>query len=113
MTGLFNKLINRYHYSIESIKNRYPCKVIDIKKSNDFSTPTEIKYLAATKINIRTATAQAILDDPLLVEKFHPTDGVKLGFLACGEILLKENISLEEARRLYKVITNQMFQDFT
>ncbi len=113
MAGLFKKLINRYHYSLESIKNRYPCKIIDVKNLDDFSALTEIKYLAATKINIRTATAQSILDDPLLVEKFHPTDGVKLGFLACGEILLKEDISLEEARKLYLVITNHMFQDIT
>lgn len=98
---------------MESIKNRYPCKIINIKNLNDFSTPTEVQFLAATKINIRTSTTQAILDDPLMVEKFHPTDGVKLGFLACGEILLKENISLEEARRLYLKITHHMFQEVT
>ena len=113
MAGMLRKLINRYHYSIESIKNRYPCKIIQIKKINDFSAPTEVQFLAATKINVRTATAQAILDDPLLVEKFHPTDGVKLGFLACGEILLKENASLDEVRQLYLMITKRMFQGMT
>ena len=111
MAKLFKKLINRYHYSMESIKNRYPCKIIDLKNLSDFCTQTEIKYLAATKLNIRTSTAQAILDDPLLIEKFHPTDGVKLGFLACGEILLKDDISLEEARKLYLMIAKHMFQD--
>lgn len=113
MAHLFKKLINRYHYSMESIKNRYPCKIIGVKNLSDFSKPTEIQFLAATKINVRTSTTQAILDDPLLVEKFHPTDGVKLGFLACGEILLKENSSIEEARRLYLLIINHMFQDIT
>ena len=111
MAGIFKKLINKYHYSIESIKNRYPCKIIEIKNLTEFNEITEIKYIAATKLNIRTATARDILSDPLLVEKFHPTDGVKLGFLACGEILLKDNISIEEARNLYLVITNQMFQE--
>lgn len=111
MAGLFKKLINKYHYSVESIKNRYPCKIIDIKNLNDGFTLTEIKYLAATKLNVRTTTIQALLDDPMLVEKFHPTDGVKLGFLACGELLLRDNITIDEAKKLYQVIINHMFQD--
>ena len=69
--------------------------------------------MAATKINIRTTTIQDLLADSLLVEKFHPTDGVKLGFLACGEILLKKDISLEEARSQYSKIINNMFQDIS
>lgn len=113
MNVIFRKLINKCYYAIESIKNRYPCKIIDVKNLDNFNIPTEIKYLAATKLNIRTATTQSILDDPLLVEKFHPTDGVKLGFLACGEILLKDNISIDDAKRLYQEITSHMFQNIT
>lgn len=96
---------------MESIKNRYPCKIIDIKNLTDFNKNTEVQFLAATKINIRTSAVQDILEDPLLIEKFHPTDGVKLGFLACGEILLRENLSLEEAKSIYVKIINHMFQD--
>lgn len=111
MGSFLKKMINRYHYSMESIKNRYPCKIIGIKNINDFNKPSEIQFLAATKLNIRSSTVQSILDDPLIVEKFHPTDGVKFGFLACGEILLRDNISIEEARRLYLSIINHMFED--
>lgn len=111
MADLLKKLINKFHYSIESIKNRYPCKIIDVLNLYDFSKPSEIRFLAATKINIRTSETKAILEDPLLIEKFHPTDGVKLGFLACGEILLSDNISLDEARALYMQIITNMFQE--
>ena len=113
MAGLLKKLINRYHYSLESIKNRYPCKIINIKNATDCTKSMELQYIAASKVNIRTSTAQDILDDPLLIEKFHPTDGVKLGFLACGEILFKNNMSLEEARKMFLKIIDHMFEDIT
>lgn len=111
MSSFVRKLINKYHYSLESIKNRYPCKIIKLKELSDLQKPSEITYIAATKFNIHTTTAQTILEDPLLVEKFHPTDGVKLGFLACGEILLKETTSIDEVKKLYKKIIEHMFQD--
>lgn len=111
MSGIIQKVINKYHYVTESIKNRYPCKIIDVKNLTNFDKTSIIQYQAATAVNIRTSTAQDILDDPLLIEKFHPTDGVKLGFLAFGEILLKNNISIDEARELYLKIMDNMFKD--
>ncbi len=108
MSKAFSKIINRYHYAIESIKNRYPCKIIAVSDVDKHDKCAKIKYQAVTKINIRTSTAKDILDDPLLVEKFHPTDGVKLGFLACGEILLKECTSIDEARMKFQTIINEM-----
>ena len=111
MTSLFEKVINKYHYAIESIKNRYPCKIISTKNIDCFDKDTVIQYQAASRLNIRYSTTQELLNDPLLIEKFHPTDGVKLGFLACGEILLKEDMPLEKARELYLKIINQMFND--
>ena len=113
MAGLFKKLINRYHYSIESIKNRYPCKIINIKNIDDFTKPILLQFIAASKVNIRTSTAEDILNDPLLIEKFHPTDGVKLGFLACGEIFFKNNKSLDESKEFFLKIVSHMFEDIT
>ena len=94
---------------MESIKNRYPCKIIDTVNLCDFSQETKITFLAATKTNIRTCSVKNIIDDPLLVEKFHPTEAVKLGFIAFSEIILKEGISIEEARDLYSKIIRSMF----
>jgi len=109
--SVLNKIMNKYHYAVESIKNRYPCKIIEISNINVFDKSTAIKYQAASKLHIRTATAQDILKDPLLVEKFHPTDGVKLGFIACGEILLNDNVTIEQARKFYVEIANRMFHE--
>ena len=111
MSRVLSKIIDKYHYAMESIKNRYPCKVVQVINTDNFSKNTRIKYQAASKINIRESSIQSILDDPLLLEKFHPTDGVKFGFISCGEILLRENISIEQARELYKEITKNMFAD--
>lgn len=111
MSNIIRKIISKYYYSLESIKNRYPCKIIAVKNIDKFDAPVDIKFIAATKINIRKLQVQEILSDPLLIEKFHPTDSVKLGFLACGEILLKDNMTIEEARKLYLKITNLMFED--
>lgn len=109
---MFQRMINKYHYAIESIKNRYPCKIVSVKNIDNFNKPAEIQYVAATKINVRISTAKDILEDPLLVEKFHPTDGVKLGFLACGEILLREGLSKADARILYLQILESMFHGY-
>lgn len=111
VAGMFKRIINRYYYSLESIKNRYPCKIINVKNIRCFDKQTEVQFIAASKVNVRLATPQDILNDALLVEKFHPTDGVKLGFLACGELLLRQNLSLEDIRALYLDISTHMFQD--
>ena len=108
MKKIFSGIINRYYYTIESIKNRYPCKIIAVSDFVGDDKIAKIKYQAVTKINIRTSTAKDILDDPLLVEKFHPTDGVKMGFLACGEILLKDCLTIDEAREKFKTIIHEM-----
>lgn len=108
MKRIFSGLINRYYYTLESIKNRYPCKIIDVSDATAYDKIAKVKYQAATKINIRTSSARDILDDPLLVEKFHPTDGVKLGFLACGELLLKDCTTIEDAREKFQKIINKM-----
>lgn len=111
MLNIIKRIVNQYHYSIASIKNRYPCKIIDIKDVCNFSKETIITYQAVTKLNVRKCSPKKILDDPILLEKFHPTDGVKLGFIAFGEILLKENISMDEARLLFNKIAKNMFEN--
>lgn len=111
MRALFKRIINTYHYKLESIKNRYPCKIIDVINIDSTTEETLIKYIAASKINIRESTAKEILDDPLLIEKFHPTDGVKLGFIAFGQTILNNNDSLDESRKNYKKIARNLFND--
>lgn len=108
MKKIFSGIINRYHYAMESIKNRYPCKIIAVSDVKAYGRSAKVKYQAVTKINIRTSTVKDMLDDSLLVEKFHPTDGVKLGFLACGELLLKDCSTLDEAKEKFHTIIEKM-----
>ena len=111
MQKVFEKIANRFHYTMESIKNRYPCKIIAASNLHDFSNTSEITFTAVTKINIRTCPIEDIVNDPLLIEKFHPTDTFKLGFISFSEILLKDGITIDEARDLYKKISTSMFKD--
>lgn len=110
MRALFDRIVNKYHYKIESIKNRYPCKIVNIQNLGCSEKEPNIIYCAGSKINIRESTAKEILDDPLLIEKFHPTDGVKLGFIAFGQLILKEKND-DAQINLYKKISENMFKN--
>lgn len=112
MHAVFERIVNYYHYKVESIKNRYPCKIIDVSNITETNKDPTIKYLASSKVNIISATPKEIMDDPLLIEKFHPTDAVKLGFISFGQIILNKNHSLEEAHSLYNKIAENMFEEF-
>ena len=109
VNGVLLKIANRYHYTMESIRNRYPCKIISVENLSDFSKKSIIRYQAAVKLNVCSSPVKNILDDPLLIEKFHPTDGVRLGFLSFGELILKDGISIEEAKELYLKLISKMF----
>lgn len=108
-TKFIENLKNRFYYSLESIKNRYPCKIIKIKNSENYNKKSSILFQAVTKI--RESTIFEILEDALLIEKFHPTDAVKLGSLSAGEILLKESRSIEEAQNKYQQILKGMLKN--
>lgn len=108
MKKTIEKLKNKFHYSIESIKNRYPCKIIKVKDHLDKLKTTKITYQAVNRLNLRKSCIDEILNDPMIVEKFHPTDAVKLGFLAAGEILLKNKKTLSEIQQEYETIIQCM-----
>ena len=101
---------NRAYYYLASIKNRYPCKIVGIGSSAENWGTFKVIYRAITKFNIVEASAQEIMDDPMLIEKFHPTDAVKLGFIAAGEVLLKDITSIELAKETYEKIVKRMMR---
>ena len=109
MKGILNKLKQRSIYSIESIKNRYPCRIIDIKYIDDTSRHAEVTYSCATRLNVRTSTIEDLLDDKVLIEKFHPSDCIKLGFISAGEILVK-NTEREKRQSQFFHIARQMIE---
>ncbi|MCX7125449.1 MAG: hypothetical protein NTU49_06840 [Gammaproteobacteria bacterium] len=111
MRKIVEKLKNKFSYSFESIKNRYPCKLVRVKNHNVFDKKTLVTYQAVNRFNLRDLTLESLLNDPMIVEKFHPTEAVKIGFLSAGEILLKGEKSLEEIKREYQKIVTNMFKD--
>ena len=111
MKNLAEKLKNKFYYSIDSIRNRYPCKLIKIKNHHDTNKKTMVTYQAVNRLNVRESTLENILNDSMIIEKFHPTEAVKIGFLSAGEILLKSGKSLEEVRSNYEKIISRMFSD--
>ena len=112
MKNFIERLKNKFYYSTESIKNRYPCKIIKIKDHFNPKKTTKVTYQAVTRFNLRESRVDDILDDPMIIEKFHPTDGVKLGFLAAGEILFKSSKSIEEIKQDYEKIILNMFNGY-
>jgi hypothetical protein len=109
--SIFGKVKDKIIYSFESIKNRYPCRIIKIKNLVDFDKSTLVTYQAVTRFNLRELKLESILDNPMLIEKFHPTDAVKLGFLSAAEILLKNDKTFDEMKLDYQKIVLGMFND--
>lgn len=99
MKSLLDRLKNRFYYSVESIKNRYPCKIVKVKDEANFDKGTQITYQAVSKLNLREVPLKELIDDSMLIEKFHPTDCIKLGFLCAADILIKKSSNLEEAKK--------------
>jgi hypothetical protein len=69
-----------------------------------------VRFHAVSKLHVRDVEIDSLLNDQELIEKFHPTDGVKLGFLSAVEIL-KTQTSIEDAEKLFQKITQQMFDN--
>lgn len=109
--SILEKVKNRIIYSFESVKNRYPCRIIKIKNLVNFDTKTLVTYQAVTRFNLRELTLETILNNSMIVEKFHPTDAVKLGFLSAAEILLKNDKTLDEIKLDYQKVALGMFKD--
>ena len=110
MKHIINHIRNRLSYSFESVKNRYPCRIIKIENADNLTRNTTVTFRAVTKINIRTINIKELIKDSVLIEKFHPTECIKLGVAALGDILLKNNsTSVEEIINQYKTISRNLF----
>jgi len=111
LTNAIGKITGYFNYSLASIKNRYPCKIVSLKRNAN--TKTEVTFQAVNKINIRKSTAKDIISDTMLIEKFRPTDGVMLGFISAGEILFSDpTMTLSEIKNLYFKIVDDMSKEY-
>lgn len=111
MRRILSKITGRVYYSLASIKNRYPCRLVKIDQNISSNQNSQVTYQAINKINIRTEDIQEIISDAVLLEKFHPTDCVKMGFISCGDILFNNCSDIEELKALYKKIAKEMLSN--
>jgi hypothetical protein len=95
-------------YSLATIKNRYPCKIVGeqhLLENHD----TEILYTIFSKRDVYKISVKDLLNDPDLLAQFHPTQTLKIGFIAFGDILL--NMPEEQRTEKYKQIVGQMMDN--
>ena len=76
-------------YRFMSMRNRYPCKIVG-EKFDETTHKTTVMYKVLTKKEEFEIGLEDLLDNQSLLEKFHPTQTVKLGFMAFGEIFFNE-----------------------
>ena len=69
MRKLVEKFNNKICCSVESIKNRYPCKIIKAKCHDNLSKASVITYQAVSRLNLRESSVENLLSDPMIVEK--------------------------------------------
>lgn len=89
--------ITAWRYHISSLRNYYPCKLVG-EIEVDGENKTLIRYRTLGKRDTYTIPIQELLEDRDLIEKFHPTEAIKFGAIAMGDILL----SLPEDKRQQK-----------
>lgn len=87
----FSYLKNKTIYSTEVIKNRYPCKIAGYRNLKAPKDTTILYCVLEKKDNAYEISTRALLEDRKLLEKFHPEDAVRLGFISCGDILFSED----------------------
>lgn len=92
-----------YHYL--SIKNRYPCRVVG-ERINSKTQETIVIYKVSPRKEEFEINLKDLLDQPLLIEKFHPTEAIRLGFMAFGDIFF--NQPKEFAYEKYQTMVKKM-----
>lgn len=76
-------------YQCLSIKNRYPCRVVGERIHSDTQETVVIYKITPRKEEFEISLKE-LLNQPLLIEKFHPTEALRLGFMAFGEIFFNQ-----------------------
>ena len=97
-----------YHFL--SIKNRYPCR-ITAERIDPLTQETNVVYRVSPRRDEFEIKLKSLLDQPLLIEKFHPTETIRLGFMAFGDIFF--NQSKEDAHKQYQHIIQKMNQSMS
>ena len=109
MNHFLLKIKDGWHYFMSRGRNRYPCRFVKVINIGHSSKPLKITYSAISLQHIREITPKEIFSDPFLIEKFHPNDAAKIGFIAAAEVLLKNTASLQEGKERYQRMLETSF----
>lgn len=105
--NLFKQLKNiraSFEYKLAEMKNHYPCKAIAQKTIKPGET--SILYTILGKRHVHEVSIQTLMDDPNLINKFPPTQAVKFGAIALGDLLF--NLPEEKREEKFNQIKNTM-----
>lgn len=103
----YQKIFYLIHYCSSSEANYYICKLVGEKNISD-SPNTVILYRMLGKRDLFEISVNDLLDNKELLEKFHPTEAVKFGAIAMGDILF--NLPEEQRPKRFAEIKQKMLE---
>jgi hypothetical protein len=95
-------------YKMSSLRNRYPCRVTG-ERFDENTRETIVFYKVIPRKEEFEIKLKDLLEDQHLIEKFHPAQTVKLGFMAFAEIFFNFR-NKEDAYLKYREIVKKMSQ---
>lgn len=108
MKNQLSKISNTCVYFLSTMKNRYPCRILEIYLNN------EKKYCARFKAGGKFSSIDMeiceLTKDSALIEKFHPLESMQLGFLSTYNLLFSD--SQENVSQDYKKILNNIMENY-
>lgn len=72
--------INKVYYHIAAMRNRYACKIVEIKHYNLEKQPI-VRYQTFSRFHVYESTIREVAMDEALLEKFHPRDAWMIGHI--------------------------------
>ena len=105
MVNFIKNQINRVYYGIAAMRNRYACKIVEIKHFNLEKQPI-VRYQTFSRFHIYESNLRDIAMDKDLLEKFHPNDSWKIGYLTSLYVSKELNI-LDHRSDVCKSLLNE------
>jgi len=99
-------LLNSISNIFGNTRREYPVKIVGERFCKN-NTETVILYRISPKKEAFEMPLKELLEDAILIEKIHPYQAVKLGFMACGEIMFNYKDG-EDQKRKYQEIVKKM-----
>lgn len=104
---MIENIINWIKNVFSSDELRYSCVLVG-EKYND-KNETIIVYRIRNRPDVYETSLEELVTSPWIIEKFHPTDALKLGIIVCGDILSRTPAEQRESR--YQAIKNSIIQN--